>query len=107
MWGGAVQPAGHTIEHVADVAYKRAVHRRAGADERMIARQFGAEVDAFLPVGLAGCQLASDGEVAAPGASAAIHANLHLRAEVLREELTGELLEPGNEPCVHAVADHV
>src|SRR3546814_6456839 len=55
-----------------------AVQRPALAHPRMIGRQLGAEVQAFLDVGPAGGQLAADREEAAPGPAAPGHGDLHL-----------------------------
>jgi hypothetical protein len=51
---------------------------RAGPDECVIHAELRAEIEAFLEVGRARGQLAADGEIPAPSATAQAHADLEL-----------------------------
>ncbi len=97
------QPGQHGVagEQVA------AVQRHARRHARMVVAQLGAEVQALLPVGAAGRQLAAEREPAAPGAAAERHrvAGLGLFGQV--EEAVAQGFEALAERLVDAVADDV
>jgi hypothetical protein len=82
----------------------RPMQRRARDDARVVRRQFGAEVDAFLAVRLAGRQLRADGEPAAPGDATAVHRDLRLLLLRQREKLTRQPLEVVAQSTVDPVA---
>jgi hypothetical protein len=64
---------GHVLEHLAPQAGRRrreqirAVQGSSGAHTRVVGRELGPEVDAFLAIGSPRRQLAADGEPAPPG----------------------------------------
>ncbi len=103
----------HVVEHALakscrDVGEEiGTVHRRPHADLRVIAAELLAEVDAFLLIGTARRQLVADWKVASPGAAGERHANVHLRLDVLREELTAEADEARLQFLVYAMADDI
>ena len=70
-------------------------------------RQLGAEVEAFFLIRFAPRQFVADGEVAAPGAPAARHADGQLLLERQREEGVALRLEAGQERLRHAMAADV
>ncbi len=70
----------------------------------MIGRKLRAEIDALLHVGLAGGELAANGEVSAPRPSAARHADLELLGFGKGEECAAGGVEPGEKVGGNAVA---
>ena len=84
-----------------------AVQREAGQHPRVVGGQLGAEVEAFLQVGLAGGELGADREETPPGPAAAGHGDLQLVGRRQREELGAGLGQPGEQLGGHAVPGHV
>ncbi len=101
-WSGA-KPGQHVVAGK-EVA---AVQRHAGAHPRMVVAELAAEVEAFLPVGPAGGQLAAERKPAAPGAAAERHGEALLGFLGQGEEAMAELFEARPERRVDAVADDV
>src|SRR6266540_6492442 len=83
------------------------MHRRAGLYERVIIFKLGAEVDPFLQIGLARCELATDREVSSPGSTPTRHGYFELCLKVLREELLADFLHPSLQWFVHSMTDNV
>ena len=84
-----------------------AVQREPGQHARVIARQFGAEVQSFLQVWLPGGELGTHGEEAPPGPAAAFHGDLQLVGLGQREELSAGVGQLAQQFARHAMARHV
>ncbi len=83
------------------------VEGRPVADPWVIGAELGAEVDALLQVGHAGGELAAHGEPPPPRPPAPGHGDLGLLLLGQVEEGPGQLVEPGRQLRVEAVADDV
>jgi hypothetical protein len=84
-----------------------AVQREAGQHPRVVAGQFGAEVQSFLQVRLTRRELAAHREVTPPGAAAPLHGDLHLVRHGEGEELGARGGQLILQLRGHAVAGHV
>jgi hypothetical protein len=84
-----------------------AVKRYAGADARMIGRELRAEIDSLLHVGLAGGELAADGEVSAPRTTAARHTDIRLVRYWEREKFAAGGIEARKQIGGNTVARRV
>jgi hypothetical protein len=84
-----------------------AVQRHAGAHARVLVGQFGAQVQAFLPVGPPGSEFAAQRKPAAPGAPAQRHriARLHLFGQ--RKEAVAQQFKPPAQRLVDVMPDQV
>ena len=70
-----------------------AVQRRTGQYSGVVRRQFRAEIDSLLLVGLAGREFVAYAEIAPPGSPSPSHPDLHLGLRVEREEVAAEIAE--------------
>ena len=94
-------------QHVVAGQQVAAVQRYAGAHARVLVGQFGAQVQAFLPVGPAGRELAAQREPAAPGAPAQRHRVARLDVLGQCEEAVAQAFEPLAQRLVDAVANQI
>jgi hypothetical protein len=73
----------------------------------MFSFKLGSKVDPLFKVGRAGRELSTDGKISSPRTASARHAYLQLCLQVLREEISADLLQPLLEMFIHSMPDKV
>ena len=83
------------------------VHWRARFHQRVIVTQLGAEVEALLAIGSAGCELAANRKIPAPGSAAFFHSDRELLFKILIEKPSAQFFQAALKGIVHSVPGDV